>query len=331
MEEKDTYIGQHIVECFLEEKNPKNDPVLSEWISANKQNHSDFHKYSKIWKETRNLAEMKQFDTTQAWKKVDNSNRRKKGIYLRLQNTAYLLAGMAAASVLLLVVFHFYISQPRVLPNIAVEMRTEYGNRSEIILPDGSIVKLNVGSYINYTFNNESQIREITFNGEGFFDVSKNNIPFVVTTPDGMRVTVLGTKFNLSAYKDDPYIKASLLEGSIEMEHTGQKLLLSLGQMASYDKKTQTMEYFTGDLSHTYGWLNNKLYMEDMTLTEVCKHLERWYAVNISIVGGIGNQIRYTGVLKEETIIDVLDALRQLSRIKYHLKGKNIVISKNET
>jgi hypothetical protein len=68
--------------------------------------------------------------------------------------------------------------------------------------------------------------------------------------------------------------------------------------------------------------------MDNMSLNEVCRHLERWYDVTITLTDQkIGESIHYTGVLKEQTIQDVFNALSQLSSISYALKGKEIRIS----
>jgi hypothetical protein len=69
--------------------------------------------------------------------------------------------------------------------------------------------------------------------------------------------------------------------------------------------------------------------MENMSLKDVCVRLERWYDVQITFEQPeLADNIHYTGVLKEVTIVDVLNALRNLSAIDYQLDGKQIVISK---
>ena len=70
-----------------------------------------------------------------------------------------------------------------------------------------------------------------------------------------------------------------------------------------------------------------KLYIEDMSLSVVCKYLERWYDVEITLQPGLGEKIRYNGVIQEETVTDVMDALSRLSNISYHVKGKHISIT----
>jgi transmembrane sensor len=99
------------------------------------------------------------------------------------------------------------------------------------------------------------------------------------------------------------------------------------GEMAVFDKQANKIKQVEGILSHSYGWLDNKLYMEDMPLSVVCKYLERWYDVKIMLQPGLGENIRYNGVIQEETVTDVMNALSRLSKIRYHVTGKNISIT----
>ena len=78
-------------------------------------------------------------------------------------------------------------------PEMLVRMTADYGSRSEVVLPDSSVVKLNSGSDITYSYNAKEKIREVNFQGEGFFDVSKNKIPFVIKMNNGLRLKVHGT------------------------------------------------------------------------------------------------------------------------------------------
>ena len=118
-----------------------------------------------------------------------------------------------------------------------------------------------------------------------------------------------------------------MIEGHIELEHQNDRLVMKAGEMAEFDKRTNRLEQVEGDLSHSYGWLKNKLYMDDMSLADVCKYLERWYNVDIAVQEDLGEQIRYNGVIQEDTIAEVMEALSKLSNIAYHVKGKHISIT----
>ena len=324
MEEKE-HISDHIIDYLLSGEKDITDSVLQEWLDRKEENRQEMERYRRIWEESGHYMDPGIFNVDRAWEKVDTSNRQKTLLRKRMNNIYYTLSGIAA-SVLLMVV----LSVTGVFDkeqDISVSLTADYGNRSEIALPDGSVVKLNSGSDITYVYNSKKKIREVRFQGEGYFDVSKSKTPFIVKMTDGVEVKVLGTSFNLKAYADDPTVQASLVEGDIELGHNNDKLKMKAGDMAEFDKRTNTLKQLSGDLSHSYGWLNNKLYMDDMSLEDVCKYLERWYNVDIHIQGDLGKNIHYNGVIQEETIADVLEALSYLSNIAYHVKGKNISIT----
>ena len=135
------------------------------------------------------------------------------------------------------------------------------------------------------------------------------------------------TSFNLQAYTDEKTVEASLVEGCIELDHGNEKLLMNAGDMAVFDKQTNRMRPVSGVLSHSYSWLEDKLYMDHMPLASVCKYLERRYDVTIHLQKDLGNSIHYDGVIQEETITDILGVLSRLSDISYNVKGKNISIT----
>lgn len=323
--EVNEHISDHIINYLSAGDKEITDPVLLEWLAANESNQRDLDRYRKIWEESGHYMDIGMFDTDRAWDKVNECNRKKGTVRRHLKNIYYTCSGIAA-SILIMVVLSltgFFEKEQ----DVVVSLTADYGNRSEIVLPDGSTVKLNSGSEVTYVYNSKKKVREVHFQGEGFFDVSKSKTPFVVKMMDGVEVKVLGTSFNLKAYPDDPTIQASLVEGRIELDHKNNKLIMRAGEMAEFDKQTNQLKQIDGNLYHSCGWLMNKLYMDNMSLTDVCKYLERWYNVDISIQSDLGEKIRYNGVIQEESITDVMEALSHLSNIAYHVKGKNISIT----
>lgn len=320
-------IQDHIVSYFLKGDKEISDPVLLEWLNANESNRILFERYKKIWNESEYYMKSDAFDTEKAWIKINKVHTKNDLYRRRIKNVCYVMSGIAA-SVLILFVLSFWRTRGDG-SSLLVSMNAEYGGRSEIILPDGSIVKLNSGSNITYSYNPRDKIREVSFQGEGFFDISKSKEPFIIKLENDLEVKVLGTSFNLCAYTDEKLVQASLVEGTIELNHASRTLRMNAGEMAVFDKETNQLKLSEGVLTHTYGWLENKLYMDNMSLGEVCKYLERSYNVEITIREELKNTIHYNGVLKEESIVDVLEALNRLSNIKYHIKGKSICITTN--
>lgn len=321
-------LGEHLVDHLLnEQQSTVADPQLDKWENANPENKHEFGKYQKIWTATDDVLTLQKFDSEKAWEQVDSKLEILKTRSRRLKNIVLVVSGMAA-TLLIFLSLTFYTDLFSTL-GATLSMRTTYGSRSEVVLPDGSVVKLNAGSNLDYHYDKISQTRKVDFSGEAFFEVAKSKKPFVIETADGLKVKVLGTKFNLSTYPEDRTAQTSLFEGKIELSQNGSpSLILEPGQMAILDKKLNEIKYTEGEISHTTSWMQNKLYMENMSLHEVCIKLERWYDVRITLISNdLGEKIHYTGVLKEQTVLDVLNALCHLSSISYKLNGKEITIS----
>lgn len=321
-------IGEQIVDHLENgEKSIAEGSILNEWLQSNPSNKGEFGKYQKIWDATADVLTLQKFNSEEAWNQVDSKLESRKNRTRQLKNIALVVSGMAA-SLLVFLSLTFYTNLFSG-SEATIAMTTTYGSRSEVVLPDGSVVKLNAGSNLEYHYDKISQTRKVDFSGEAFFEVAKSKKPFEILTPDGLKVKVLGTKFNLSTYREDRTSETSLFEGKVEMSQNGSDpLILKPGQMAILDKRSNEIKYVEGEISQTTSWMENKLYMENMSLQDVCTKMERWYDVQITLSDkSLGEKIHYTGVLKEQTVLDVLNALCQLSSIKYDIKGKNILIS----
>ena len=249
--EKKKQIGEHIVDHLSERMNEEIvDPVLDEWLAEDESNQEDFKRYKEIWKETGSYLEQKTFNAQYAWDKIDRINKERDNKRKRLVNIGYIISGVAATLLLVLGFSKMGVFDKQ--PEMLVRMTADYGSRSEVVLPDGSVVKLNSGSDITYSYNAKENIREVNFQGEGFFDVSKNKIPFVIKMSNGLRLKVHGTSFNLQAYTDEKTVEASLVEGCIELDHGNDKLLMNAGDMAIFDKQTNKMRPTSGEIGRAH-------------------------------------------------------------------------------
>lgn len=326
MEEKFP-VGEHIVDHLSREgQSSPIDRELSDWVEYSPENKAEFNSYKKIWDASTDAPFLKKFDTEEAWQKVDSEIESRNLRTKRFRNIGLVLSGMAAS---LLIFFSLnFFTDIFSGSETTIALSTTYGSRSEVVLPDGSVVKLNAGSNIKYHYDKISQTRKVDFSGEAFFEVAKSKKPFEILTPDGLKVKVLGTKFNLSTYPEDHTAQTSLFEGKVELSKSGlPAMVLRPGEMAVLDKTSNQILYAKGEISHATSWMQNKLYMENMSLHDVCKYLERWYDVQITLSDeSLGQKIHYTGVLKEQSVLDVLNAMCQLSSISYELKGKEITI-----
>lgn len=171
-----------------------------------------------------------------------------------------------------------------------------YGKTSEIILPDGTHVYLNAGSRLIYPDFFADKTREVFLVGEAHFDVEHNEKqPFVVQTTD-IRIRVLGTQFNVSAYPSDNIIETVLTEGKVRLEQNNSGMFsqttdLQPGQLAAFNKTERTTKVKEVDIENYTLWKDGLFKFESTDLSRVVKKLERYFNIrfryNDPFLGGI--------------------------------------------
>ena len=233
---------------------------------------------------------------------------------------------------------------------------TKNGNRTKIILPDGSQVWLNAGSKLDYNnllFNKD--LREVSLNGEAYFDVTKNaNKPFIIHTRK-MDIKVLGTAFNIRSYSDEQVAEASLIRGSIEVtlkDRKDQKIILKPNEkisIASDEKPKEeknikkplvinsvssipqivVKELQPNPVSNIIGeiaWTQNKLYFEDERLDKVALIIERWFGKPVIIQNEALKKLRYTGNFENESLEEILSYLKLSAPFNFRMENDKIII-----
>jgi len=156
------------------------------------------------------------------------------------------------------------------------------GQKARVELPDGSRVWLNSGSGIRYSSNFKKK-RELELKGEAFFDVQKSSgKPFLVHT-SFLDVEVTGTRFNVNAYDDEPFVETALVEGKVNLvlHNNNQKLQLDPGKVLSYSKKSH--EIFAFDLNDEaiISWKENRLIFINDDFAKLVRKIEKWYNVEV--------------------------------------------------
>lgn len=162
-----------------------------------------------------------------------------------------------------------------------------YGKRIEVILPDNSKVWLNAGSQLTFPTIFDAAERRVYLEGEGYFDVEGEvERPFYVHTAN-MVVKVLGTTFNISSYKNDPFASTVLLSGEIELYGVGETLfepqVLKPGTAAVLRKDSKRLSISNETVENHISWTRKQLVLKNTPLTEILARLERVYNTDISV------------------------------------------------
>lgn len=168
------------------------------------------------------------------------------------------------------------------------ELIVPYGKRSVVTLSDGSQIWVNAGSRLIYPFAFESNKREIYVEGEVYLEVTPDKKrPFTVKTKE-MEIQVLGTKFNVSAYEDEPEQRVVLVEGSVLAGRTDRKKSIVLKPDQLYSLSGGNERVSRVDVTAYISWVKGLYVFECEPLPAILARLARYYGVNISYEASLG-------------------------------------------
>jgi ferric-dicitrate binding protein FerR (iron transport regulator) len=242
------------------------------------------------------------------------------------------------------------------------EITAPKGAKCIIVLPDSSTVWLNAGSKIKYDKSFNFKDRTIELIGEAYFSVAKNeNCMFKVKTSD-LIVGALGTKFNVKAYPEEETIMATLEEGKIDVElinvkKAAEQIILKPNEnMIFYkaDKKLQIVASQNNvnsrpdDILETKqsvskikiisnvntelytSWKDDKWIFLGEPLPVLASKLERRYNVKIIFAEDELRSYKFSGTIENETIEQIMQALRLTAPLKFQTKKNTIILSVDE-
>jgi transmembrane sensor len=230
---------------------------------------------------------------------------------------------------------------PFVVRYVDRQLKVGYGERSKLVLSDGSTVWLNAGSKLSYPDAFTGDKRVVTLEGEAFFDIARHvDMPFYVHAGK-VTVKVLGTRFDVKAYRGDAGVSTTLISGKVQVMLDGEpdkKIILSpnekltvMNSVPAVEAAQNALHYLVqgvpkaGDdsLPET-AWVENRLVLSNETLEEVARVLERRYDVQIEIADARLKEEHVSGVFERETIQQVLDILKMTTKFKYSIEGKKV-------
>ena len=236
-----------------------------------------------------------------------------------------------AASILVLVGLS-YLSY-RVLTyqdNPAMAMVAVGGNEhvKKIYLDDGTGVWISPGSKIEYPEKFDKKERKVSIEGKVYFEVTQDTLrPFLVKT-ESYTVKVLGTSFEVNAYKFKQLSDVTLVEGKVEILDMTLASLCSLqaGQQFEIDRMTNNFTKRNVDAKLLATWHGGELEFDGLTFAEIAKALERQYNVQIILEKGIDNNKKLVGSLSyEKDIHEMMRAIASVISIRYDIQINTIV------
>lgn len=338
---------------------------LKEWVNADLENEHYFEDIRHAWLSNITL-ETQNTNLDQKWALM--SERMKKTIQeesvtevtntksFNIRRFSLVAASLVLAMVIGGAITRYFLTGINQHDDETCEMMTPLGAKSQVTLPDGTIVWLNAGSRLSYKKSFNTKDRIVSLQGEAFFHVKSNKQkPFIVKT-NRMNVKALGTIFNVKAYPEDKIVMATLVEGSIQVDGkvTNSKPFLvtlkpketitlseqsvEIGKTVKETPAVQVTETVTekkkqiaagvsiNESENTIkftSWKDPKWQIEGENLDNLSVLLGRRFNVAIHKQSNNLNEYRFTGTLQNETLEQVLEILKLTTPLKYKIgKGE---------
>ncbi len=210
---------------------------------------------------------------------------------------------------------------------------TPKGGKYCVVLSDGTKVWLNAASSIRFPAGFENGVREVVLTGEAFFEVTKScGKPFHVRAGN-ISVEVLGTKFNINAYREEGRISTTLVQGKIRVSKpadgsSSQGLLLKPGRQANLaDNGTLTVDQ-SPHIDEVLAWKNGVFNFVNTPVPEILREIARWYDLEIIYDGGTPDK-RLTGTFSRNVGLDQLTEMLRYAGINMRIDKKRLLILRN--
>ncbi len=312
------------------ETSERENAEILQWVSASEKNRDEFRRIHQVFDLAMRDHYESAIDIDQAWNKLISRNPEMK-TPIRVFRANVFLKIAALVALILAVGFgslwtheHFFTSHSGV-----IRIESPAGEKSKVVLADGTRVWLNSQTVLDY---NISDPRKVTLSGEAYFDVAKDKKhSFDVITASGLKVTALGTKFNLRNFTGENHIETTLEEGEVIISsiNAGKPVRLEPGQQASFSIKDNTLQIKNVSAGIYSLWKNNELRFTDISLKELVPLIERWYGIKIDLDPKINERDRFTMTIKTESLRELLNMMQLTSKFNYEINGEEVKIQSN--
>ncbi|MBO5418963.1 MAG: FecR family protein [Bacteroidales bacterium] len=296
--------------------------VVLTFIKESEGNRLLFEEWKREWKQ-----QTPEYSQVFSFGKVKNEIRRRE----KARNRKLMLCSAAAAAAMLLIggLAVLSINREVEVPENCI-VRTGYNEKTQVTLPDNSVVWLNAGSSLSYCEDFIADTREVSLVGEAYFDVVKMpDSPFIVHI-SGSDITVKGTRFNVTAYSNEAEVSTSLIEGSIVFASEKVSVEMIPGEQLVYNVYTEDITKTKTDTRPSISWVNGKLDYASISLQKLLERLSSLYGV----------EFRYTPIKYKnrefriklndsEPIDDILNAISVILPIDYVIEGNVITVTES--
>jgi transmembrane sensor len=270
---------------------------LETWLALAPENRDLMDRVARTWLRTEPQPQPVEPDAESGWRVLEHSlglapvadKARKSashGIFAwipSLGNRKVRTTAVSFASIALVIAAAWVLKSRAPGPNIKTVV-TAYRERVEVVLSDGSRVRLNSGSSLKYPDRFSGSARQVDLTGEAFFDVSHDGKPFIVMTGNA-KTTVLGTRFNVWSRDDQTRLIVEHGRVRFESRRFDHAVILDRGQASRVVGEEVTSPAVSINVERLLGWLHGRLVFDKTPVPEIVRELERTFGASIELKG----------------------------------------------
>ena len=286
-----------------------------------------------LLKENRLLAKNNPDGKTKAWEHVQKNlyHPRRTQIPSAVPAKRNRWTAVAVITTLILLGSLGYLSLQQNIPTPELIVKqTPRGQKSTIVLSDGSRIQLNSESKLVYPKSFDADSRTVSLTGEAFFNVAPDpQRPFVVQSGD-IQTHVLGTSFNIQAFPDEDLHEVAVKTGIIRLSFSDdptETVQLAEGEQLRYRPASRQWDTSPIDPATIAFWADGYLYFDNEPLEEVLKALSRWYDVDYETSNPGILHCRITLKQQNESLHNILEILNYALGFNFELKENKIIVN----
>lgn len=286
---------------------------IAKWLDADEKHMQEFLSLryiydATLWHDENSISLNEEYTQT-----LSHTSKRRKLVRELLKVAAVFVLGLGC--------YHLFLSSEfGSSSNVALQsVYSPEGQRTEVILSDGTKVWLNAKSSLTFPDKFADNSRTVKLDGEAYFDVSHDAEKKFIVSTDLYDIKVHGTEFNVRAYSNNKDFETALIEGSIELlsTETDESMMLVPNNRV-YLENNELVVTELGSMDQ-FLWKKGILYFENMKVKDLFEKLELYYDVKIVVENQEVLQHQYTGKFWTK---DGIDHLLKVLQLRHNFKYK---------
>lgn len=308
---------------------PEQEKELSRWVTANESHKKHYYEMTELWLSSYDKQHKNRRKNEAVYRRFAEQAGFRKQKYLFLREYTRIAAALLVGVFLGTTGLYLFNQSNRQDEQAMIRtIEVPLGSRSRLQLEDGTIVWLNAGSKFSCQSGFSQKNRQVILEGEGYFEVARNEkLPFIVNAKE-IDVKVLGTKFNVKAYSDDQEIAVTLAEGSVNMidkAAPANSVIMEPQQQAVYNRLTGKTEVRKVSTDAICQWTTGAHFFNEVSFEEIAGQLEKAFDVTFIFRNPERRKLRFYGEFRStDTLNDILTIMSSSEKFTYR-RNNNII------